>query len=120
MDTIKLTSLNCRGLKNRLKRLSVFHYLKNKKFDIVCLQETHISTKDLPVWEKQWGGEIFYNQGSNYGGGEVILIAKHFTGKATQIRAQKRILMVSIAHEKYNFTLANIYAPNNRTEKVLF
>lgn len=120
MDQIKLASLNCRGLKNKIKRMSLFHYLKSKKFDIICLQETHITNTDLTVWKKQWGGEIFHHQGTSNSRGEVILISKHFTGIATLLFAQERIVAVTVTQGNYNFTLANIYAPNNHTEKMRF
>ena len=38
---IKVLSANCQGLGSIEKRLDVFNYLKEKKCDIICLQETH-------------------------------------------------------------------------------
>ena len=38
---MKVLTLNCRGLNNRLKRRSLYSQLK--KFDIICLQETYIT-----------------------------------------------------------------------------
>ena len=72
MDSIRFASVNARGLKNRLKRNAFFHYLKSQKFDIVCLQESHISGKDVPVWEKQWGGKVFFNEGTDHSRGKLF------------------------------------------------
>ena len=39
---IKLVSLNVRGLRNAKKRRSLFYLFKRDKYDVVCLQETHL------------------------------------------------------------------------------
>ena len=80
MDTIRVVSLNARGLKNKLKRNALFHQIKSSNFDIVCLQECHITSKDAPVWEKQWGGKFIFHEGTTLSRGEVILLSKHFHG----------------------------------------
>ena len=60
MSKLKLASLNVRGLKNKFKRLAIFTYLKKQKLDIICLQEAHIKAEDQRIWEKQWGGKVFF------------------------------------------------------------
>ena len=50
MDKIRIVSFNARGLKNAMKRKSMFAYFKKNKYDVVCLQETHILDKDIPEW----------------------------------------------------------------------
>ena len=119
-DKLKLFSLNVRGLKNRLKRLKLFNYLKTQKFDLVCLQESHITNNDIQIWEKEWGGKLFYNVGTGHSKGEVILVSKLFSGTVDLIRAQDRLLIVSVSYEDYNFNLVNIYAPNDGQEKIRF
>ena len=120
MDKIKLVTLNCRGLKNKLKRMSLFYYLKSKKFDIICLQEAHITKNDLAVWKKQWGGELFCREGTSKSRGEVILVGKHFTGKVELKMVQDRIMIISVLLEKYEFFLGNVYAPNGHADKMSF
>ena len=41
MDEIKILSVNCQGLGNYGKRRDVLNFLKAKKSDIYCLQNTH-------------------------------------------------------------------------------
>ena len=44
-NLIKLASTNCRGLGDYSKRKYVFNYLRDKKFGIYCLQDTHFYCK---------------------------------------------------------------------------
>ena len=82
MDKLRIVSLNARGLKNKLKRNFLFKYFKEQKFDVVCLQESHITKKEANIWEREWGGKLFYNEGTERSKGELILISKFFTGSA--------------------------------------
>ena len=38
---LNIVGFNVNGLRQNLKRKSIFYHLKNKKFDITLLQETH-------------------------------------------------------------------------------
>ena len=120
MDKLKIVSLNTRGIKNKLKRISLFTFLKNKKYDIICLQETHVTSSDVDMWKKQWGGEIFYHQGTNHSKGEMILVAKHCDAKVLLEKSCERMLLVSVTQENFSFSLLNIYAPNQHNEKIIF
>ena len=44
-DCVVVVSVNCQGLGNRQKRKDVFHYLRNKKYSIYFLQDTHFEPK---------------------------------------------------------------------------
>ena len=53
---LTIVSFNVNGLKNNPKRKTIFHFLKNKKFDFILLQETHSSHPDEKLWKFEWGG----------------------------------------------------------------
>ena len=55
MDKLKLLTFNAKGLKDDDKRRNVFHWLKCKKADIVCIQEAHCEAKTLQMWEEEGG-----------------------------------------------------------------
>ena len=57
-------SLNVRGLRNRVKRRSIFCFLKDQKCDVYFLQETYSKPKDENIWRSEWGGDIFFSHGS--------------------------------------------------------
>ena len=53
---ISIASYNCNGLADNKKRLSVFTWLKEKEYNIYCLQETHSTILDKVLWKNNWGG----------------------------------------------------------------
>ena len=120
MANLRICSLNARGLQNKLKRVTLFSQLKKQKYDIICLQETHVTEKDTKLWEKQWGGKCFFNLGTNKSRGEVILISKHLTAEMQLVDKKERITVVEIKNDHYDFYLINIYAPNSLRDKRIF
>ena len=64
MGDLFLATVNARGLKQNTKRLAMFRYFKQQHYDIICLQETHLTKQDIPIWEKQWGGKMIYVEGT--------------------------------------------------------
>ena len=60
MDSIKVISLNVRGLRDPTKRNKIFSYVKKFKSDIIMLQETHVFKKTTMSYGRKIGvGEIF-------------------------------------------------------------
>ena len=60
-----------------MKRYSTFSFLKKENFDIIALQESHISTnEEAHLWELQWGGKLFYSLGNSHCLGQIILVSK--------------------------------------------
>ena len=55
MDEIKILSVNCQGLGNYGKRRDVLKFLKAKKCDIYCLQDTHFVEDLHNIIEQEWG-----------------------------------------------------------------
>jgi len=53
-------SLNVRGIRDQLKRRSIFSYLKDQKAKFYFLQETYSETNDEIIWKNEWGGEMFF------------------------------------------------------------
>ena len=71
---LTIVSFNVNGLRNNLKRKTIFHFLKMKKFDFILLQETHSNQTDEKLWKCEWGGDIFYSHGTNHCNGVAILV----------------------------------------------
>ena len=46
MDKIKVPSLNVRGIRDKLKRMTVLNYIKKFKADVVLLSEAHMLDGD--------------------------------------------------------------------------
>ena len=67
-------TLNVRGLKNRIKRKSIFSYLKDQNCNFYLLQETFSEPKDEAIWKNEWGGDVFFSHGTNHSKGVCILV----------------------------------------------
>ena len=67
MGDLLFALMNARGLKQNMKRLAMFSYFKQQHYDIICLQETHLTKQDIPIWEEQWGGKIICVEGTAHG-----------------------------------------------------
>lgn len=56
MEGLNFISLNVRGIHDRVKRKTIFDWVRMKRGDVIMLQETY-STQDIEEeWEKDWGG----------------------------------------------------------------
>ena len=103
-----------------MKRTALFSYLKQKKFDLVCLEETCDYERHCGVGNKQWGGRIFFYEGTNRSKGELILVSKHFSVEVNIELKLDRILVVSVLYGEHDLIVANVYAANDSREKISF
>ena len=117
---MKVGSVNVNGIRNRLKRKSLFRLLKKQNYDIICLQETGIADCDKLAWEREWGGQIIHVSGSNHSKGQVILFKNDFPYQIDIVTKVERILIVSIEIDGNKTNIVNIYAPNKSNEKHAF
>ena len=112
----RVGSLNCNGLGNREKRDSVLEWLKNKREDIIVIQETHSTLASEATWKGAWDGPIYFNHGTSNARGTIILIkrqAQHVVNVNHVILNNGRAHYIEFDIEGTKFCLANIYAPNN-------
>ena len=73
---VKISSSIVRGLYDYHKRKDLFNYLRNKNFQICCLQDTHFMESLEPYIGSEWGGNVIYNfYTSNSRGGGVFFSA---------------------------------------------
>ena len=82
---------------------------------ITFLQETHCSQKNEKQWIREWGGKIFFSNGTTQSRGVAILIPNNFKYTFNLLSEKScndgRILILSCEIEDITFTLANVYAP---------
>ena len=67
-------SLNVRGLRDTVKRRSIFSYLKDQDVNFYFLQETFSKVSNEAIWRNEWGGEIYFSNGTSHSEGVCILI----------------------------------------------
>ena len=72
MNTLFAT-FNVNGLNADAKRKTICNYLRQKKFEIILLQEIHSTEKEEKLWEMEWGDKIEWLLGTNKSRGLAIL-----------------------------------------------
>nr|CAB3264531.1 pol-like protein [Phallusia mammillata] len=113
--SITVASFNVAGIRDPPKRKSIFKYIRDKKYHISLIQETHCSHKHEKLWQMEWGGEIVWAHGTNRSKGVAILFSKNLTYSVIEQAADPngRFLITSVKIGNRNLTIANIYGPNN-------
>ena len=67
-------SLNVKGIREKSKRQKIFEWCRDKRTDIIFLQETY-STRDIEDnWKQQWSGSVYFSHGTCHSKGVIILI----------------------------------------------
>lgn len=61
MGSIKVVSYNVKGLHNPIKRKKILRQLKQIKYDIAFLQETHLSDSEHEKLRKSWADKVYYS-----------------------------------------------------------
>ena len=120
MDSISICSYNVNGIRNTLKRKTVFRQLRQKQYDFICLQETFILDSDTDQWEREWGGKLIHSTGTRHSKGQIILQKKGSDLIIHKEFVNDRILSISFDTDKGKVFLINAYAPNVTTEKQHF
>jgi len=73
---VVVSSYNVNGIRQNLKRKSLFYFLKQKNHDVILLQETHSCIIDEKLWKCEWRGKIIYAHGASNSKGVAVLIKK--------------------------------------------
>ena len=112
---IKITSMNCQGLRDMKKRIDVLQYLEEINSEIYYLQDTHWLTDEKKYIKNQWRGECFLNGHKSNSRGIAIMLKENFEYKASSLKADKNGNLISILLRTNDLSirLINIYAPNS-------
>ena len=89
--------------------------MKDRKANIICLQDTHWTEKDLLSVKQIWGNECYLNGTLTNSRGLAILLNKNFEYQITSTKSDScgNFLYLSIKLSSMTINLINIYAPNN-------
>uniref|UniRef100_A0A1A8EWE2 Reverse transcriptase domain-containing protein n=1 Tax=Nothobranchius korthausae TaxID=1143690 RepID=A0A1A8EWE2_9TELE len=113
-------SLNARGLRDIVKRKSIFLFCKGEKANIILLQETHSQQEDEKFWVNQWGDKILFDHGSTKSAGVAILFCNS-PGKLVASKSSSNghwLICVLDIDDQYCIVV-NIYGFNNPTQNKL-
>ena len=89
MSGLSLLSFNTQGLQGLNKRIDVLEFLKDKKYHIYCLQDTHFTEDDVEELKDQWGQNCILSNFKSNARGVAILI-----GKNVEYTIHKQILIL--------------------------
>ena len=110
-DTLKIFSLNARGLGDKKKLCTILLWLKAKGSGIFLLQECH-STIALELnWNQYWEGDIF-SYGESNARGVAILVSKQLPVAMSDIARDDtgRFLLLDCKIYDIRYIIVNIYA----------
>ena len=120
IENTKIASLNVNGIRDKVKRLSIFGYLKSIDADLYFLQETHSTEKTNLKWQLEWeNGNIIFNNGSSNANGVCILIkdTENLKIVKTYLNKNGRFIILDIGWDKEIVTVVNIYMPTKNKEQ---
>ena len=119
MSSLKIISLNVKGLRNAGKRKAIFSYLKNQKASIFCLQETFSKKDDEKIWTSEWGGKIIFSHGTEHARGVCVMINPNslFQVESVEIDQEGRFIVAKLDED---YSIMNIYAPTDYRQQPAF
>uniref|UniRef100_A0A803TU04 Reverse transcriptase domain-containing protein n=1 Tax=Anolis carolinensis TaxID=28377 RepID=A0A803TU04_ANOCA len=109
---IKIYSNNVNGFNSPNKRKKIWHHIKKGKYDIICLQETHISHKHVAHLTQNSLGRTYYASGPEKKRGVVTYVNNKILSKIAFKDQEGRILGIMIEIGGRRTLICNIYAPN--------
>ena len=113
--------MNVRGFRDPKKRAILFRQCKTLGYDIIGLQDTHLTIEDTEVIEQEWGGHFHLVPGTRRKNGLLTLYRKEIPKeKVSIVMSRKRCLISKISHFDKTFYCFNIYSPCIDEEKIPF
>ena len=114
MTGFKILSLNTRGLGAQFKRRDVMNYLKQLKFDIAFLQDTHLVERKLSAFNALWNGKTYNSCFASNSRGCSILIHRSLSHEVLfeSYDENGNYVLVGCKIGAESFLLLNIYGPN--------
>ena len=106
--------MNARGLGNFRKRRDVLHYIYNKRYSIVCLEDTHWTEKIHNQISHEWGYKCMFSSYTSQARGTAILFKNDFQFKIHNAihDTNGNFIILDMNIESSRLTLVCLYGPN--------
>lgn len=114
-NALKIIYLNCRGLGDKTKRSDVLNFLRQSKYNIYCLQDTHLIDAETNMLRSQWGYDCYISGKRTNSRGVAILMNSNFEYNLIEQKADldgNYIILKLEIEKKFTILLVNIYGPN--------
>ena len=112
-SNIVVLSANCQGLRTLEKRIDVLSYMKETGASIVCLQDTHLTEREINSVKQIWPDCYLHGQRNN-SQGVAILFNNNFEYTVNDVQKDDHgnWLKLKLTVGGFNINLITIYAPN--------
>ena len=112
---LKIATFNTKGLGDFKKRRKVFTWLRDNKFGIILLQETHVTKDKADFWQNEWGYTALFSGNNSQSAGVGILFRQDAPVKLISYKeiavGRLQVAEVEVNDQRYN--LFNVYGPND-------
>lgn len=110
---ITIASYNINGSRRPLRRFNHLSTMRDGKYAVSFLQETHTTPGDEPTWLLEWGGEAFMSHLSSISSGVAILLAPNFRPEILKVQelVPGRLLHLAVRLDGVPLRFVNVYAP---------
>ena len=105
------------------KRDIIFTWINDNKCDVCLIQESYCTKDFSDKFKNNWDGEIVHSfTDSSHSRGVCILFRKNLDYKllSTHNDNSGRLLLVNVEINGKEYTIVNIYSPNNVKERIIF
>ena len=120
---LSILKLNVRGLRSTTKRKTVFHWFLAQNVDIIFSQETYFSKCNKYKIMTQWNGKSIHGHSNSlFSKGVSILFKPGLDVKVgnEHFCNDGRKLIANVKINDINYSISNLYAPANVTERRAF
>ena len=113
---VRVVSINTNGLRSKEKLELV---LDAFSADILCLQETHWTELYMANVRQRWNGQMYVSNGTVRACGVAILVKHNVVSNLNLLCADTvgRMVGVGFTYQDVEYSLYNVYAPNNEIER---
>ena len=118
---LNVISMNVRGIRNKKKRRALFNQFKKGKYDIICLQETHLGKNYKDKISSEWGNNFHVVDGTANSKGMLTLFSNAINVEDTKAVVEKDRCIVSLLTiDKVKLAVVNVYSPCTPVDKCTF
>lgn len=106
--------MNCRGLGDKVKRIDVFNYMKEKNYSIICLQDIHVDPESEQRVTEEWGlNAVVCGYKSNARGVGIFFNNNfEYSLKSVKKAENKGYIILELEIGDKSFLLVTLYGPN--------
>lgn len=117
--TLRITSINARGLNSPFKRSSLWKEALSLKEDLLCVQETHFAQGKAPSCTHLTFPQQFFANNTKKTRGVMIAVwgSISFQLQHTESDPMGRYLILSALFDNVHYVIVNLYAPNTHQKR---